>query len=1106
MPVSTALGFLTSGAALLALALDRPRVAAGLGGLLFLFAAAVLTEYAKGIDLGIDRLLADPTRFIRNEHPGRLNPAGAVCFAVASWGLLAQALAGARRERVAVAWLAGTLLVAGSIISLLRYLLEVEAWGPSDRAALHGGVGMLLLGIGLIGGAIRRSEESPRGIWGWLPIPVGTVVAAASILLWYGLLASAEEQGATETTRIGAQLQATLTERIAIRVRSLGRMALRLEHRPDMPRAEWQADADAAVRQEKVYRAINWIDSTLHVRWVAPVEGNEAAIGLDLTADGPRRAAVEAALASHSPALSQPLNLVQGGEGFIACLPLYADGRLHGLLVGVFGLPSLFGEIFSNDAFTGYRIVVQDDGKELYRYGQGVSNRESSYQRRVVPFAYGGLHLNITVEPSPALLALRRSHLPDIILALGIALAAVLMVTVSALQRARFRSTETAAANVVLKRRMEERTGQLHRSEESFRFLADLLPHLVWTARPDGRLDFINQGSADYAGLDVADLLDDKWTDVVHPDDLDETRRRWGQSLWTGLPYENEYRLRRADGTYRWHLGRAQAQHGAKKEIVRWVGTCTDIHDQKETRSLLEDLVARRTADLAASEEQFRHAFEHAGIGMALVGLDGSWLQVNRALLEIIGYEEKELLQKTFHDITHPDDLDANIDHVRRILDGEATSYQMSKRYFHRDGHVVWGRLTSSLVRDGQGRPRHFVSQIEDITARVRTEEALRESEERFRLLTTRAPIGILLADKEGRILYANPRWREMAGLNLLESPGPDWTHGLHPDDRDTVFAAWREMVEGGSEFAREFRFAAPGGRVHWVQARAAAVRSIGGQITGYVGTNADITELKDLEQQLLSQNAALELETSRAQEASRLKSEFLSNMSHELRTPLNGIIGFSELLHDQKAGPLDEQQVEFLGDVLASARHLLQLINDLLDLAKIEAGRMEVASRRFSLHDGVNEVCASLRPLFLEKQLAFRVSVETGDNFVVLDPGKFRQILYNLLSNAIKFTPAHGSIDLLLLPVEDDPSRFEVQVRDTGIGIKPDDFKRLFGEFQQLDSGTNRRYQGSGLGLALTRKLAALHGGTVGVESVFGEGSTFTVVLPRAVEPESHE
>jgi signal transduction histidine kinase len=217
--------------------------------------------------------------------------------------------------------------------------------------------------------------------------------------------------------------------------------------------------------------------------------------------------------------------------------------------------------------------------------------------------------------------------------------------------------------------------------------------------------------------------------------------------------------------------------------------------------------------------------------------------------------------------------------------------------------------------------------------------------------------------------------------------------------------------------------------------------------------------------------------------------------MSHELRTPLNGIIGFAEFLIDGKPGPLNAKQTEYLGDILTSGRHLLQLINDVLDLAKVEAGRMDLTTAELSLVTAINEVCAVARPIAEKKRMAIRITIDPALDRVTLDPQKFKQILYNLLSNAIKFTDEGGSVHITAAIADED--HFRLDVRDTGIGIREEDFGRLFHEFEQIDSGTSRHYEGTGLGLALTRKLVGLHGGAISVSSALGEGSTFSVVLP---------
>jgi protein-histidine pros-kinase len=235
--------------------------------------------------------------------------------------------------------------------------------------------------------------------------------------------------------------------------------------------------------------------------------------------------------------------------------------------------------------------------------------------------------------------------------------------------------------------------------------------------------------------------------------------------------------------------------------------------------------------------------------------------------------------------------------------------------------------------------------------------------------------------------------------------------------------------------------------------------------------------------------------------QANRLKSEFLANMSHELRTPLNGVIGFSEFLIDEKPGPLNARQKEYLGDILNSGRHLLQLINDVLDLSKVEAGKMELHPEPFAVAGAVEEVCSGISPIARQKHIAVHQEIAVRLGNVVLDRHKFVQVLYNLVSNAVKFTDEGGQVRIVA--DTDGPASLRLQVRDTGIGIHPEDFGKLFIEFQQLDSSATRRFGGTGLGLALTRKIVEFQGGTISVESHLGKGSTFTVVLPHSV-PES--
>jgi PAS domain S-box-containing protein len=318
------------------------------------------------------------------------------------------------------------------------------------------------------------------------------------------------------------------------------------------------------------------------------------------------------------------------------------------------------------------------------------------------------------------------------------------------------------------------------------------------------------------------------------------------------------------------------------------------------------------------------------------------------------------------------------------------------------------------------------------------------------------------------------------------------WKKAVVPEDFPATEAILQRVIAEKVQGTAEFRITTPDGSVRHVQAAEGPVVDRDGRVVRVVGVNTDITKRKQMEIDLHEKNVEL-------QHAAQAKNSFLANMSHELRTPLNGIIGFSELLVDGLPGEVNAEQKEYLEDILNSSQHLLQLINDVLDLAKVEAGKMELHPEPFSLRRAIMQVCSVAQPLVQKKKIEVNTTFTSELDEVTLDEQKLKQILYNLISNAIKFTDEHGRVEIKIALHE--VNHFTIAVRDTGIGIKSENIKRLFKEFEQLDEGTTRRYQGTGLGLALTRKIVEMQGGTIKVESEYGKGSTFTVTLPLVTE-----
>jgi PAS domain S-box-containing protein len=345
----------------------------------------------------------------------------------------------------------------------------------------------------------------------------------------------------------------------------------------------------------------------------------------------------------------------------------------------------------------------------------------------------------------------------------------------------------------------------------------------------------------------------------------------------------------------------------------------------------------------------------------------------------------------------------------------------------------------------------------------------------------------------DGGIRVLNPAWEKTIGFNGLELRARPMLDLVHSDDRPRMLAAVQQLRAGEEQTDVEIRICSKNGPYKWLMFNATPVPRQG---LIFVAAH-DVTDRKRLEEQLREQNLALEETNQRVETANRMKSEFLANMSHELRSPLNCIVGFSELLFDARLGPISDRQKEILGRVLNSARHLLQLINDILDLSKVEAGRLEFHPESLSSSKLIQEVTGILGGLAAAKGIRIETEVEPDVATMVADPGRFKQVLYNYVSNALKFTSEGGRVRVNLRA--EGASELRLEVSDTGVGIAPKDLGKLFIEFQQLDSGKGKRFQGTGLGLALTKRIVEAQGGRVGVESTPGEGSTFFAVLPRA-------
>jgi PAS domain S-box-containing protein len=486
----------------------------------------------------------------------------------------------------------------------------------------------------------------------------------------------------------------------------------------------------------------------------------------------------------------------------------------------------------------------------------------------------------------------------------------------------------------------------------------------------------------------------------------------------------------------------------------------------------------QQTQARAESENRFQGAFEASALGLALVAPDGRFLQVNPALCAMLGYSSEELLAGDFQQLTHPDDLSIDLDLARQTLMGKLPGYQLRKRYITREGATVWAILAASLVRDRTGQPLYFVSQVLDITTRVRAEEALKASEAKLSELFRLSPVGIALNRLAGgEFLEANPEFYRMLGYSETRFRSLSYWDITPIEYESQEHAQLAKLQTQGRYGPYEKEYIHADG--HRIPVLLHGVRfQPGGKGEALIlSVVQDISERKRLE---------------------RIKSEFVSTVSHELRTPLTSISGALDLVVGGALGTLPSQAHDLLQLAQRNARRLGALVGDLLDLEKLLAGKLSLNRSLQDLGSLMVDTVAALQPYAERFDVSMkmhpipRVQLNT-------DPGRFSQILTNLLSNAIKFSPRGGLVEVESGLIDDG---VELRVLDRGSGV-PEAFReQLFQSFAQAEGGSDRSHEGTGLGLAISRELTARLGGDIGYRPREGGGSCFWVRL--AVQPEA--
>ena len=614
------------------------------------------------------------------------------------------------------------------------------------------------------------------------------------------------------------------------------------------------------------------------------------------------------------------------------------------------------------------------------------------------------------------------------------------------------------------------------------------------------------------SGHRLSDIRGESWFDIfMFPEDQSSIRGLFDKAIEGDATkgYINRVKLR--DGasiSVEWHDERLFDEAG---ELLALLAVGLDVTGRQ-----------RALKDLRTSEDELRAVFENSQVGILLLKGNRILHKCNQRLADVMGYDSPEemrgLSMRAFH-LTEEHYQDFGARYYRKLVDGGQIQVEYELR--RKDGSPRWCTLSGKAI--GSGSPPNLSDGvlwlIDDIEKRKSAEQALKRSEETLRLTFRATNDGLWDWDMTSGKVRFSERYFTMLGYDPGDFPESyaGFEQIVHKQDLPAVERRLNHLfARHTNTFAVEFRARTKDGGWRWILGRGDVVEwDESGVPLRMIGTHTDITELKkaqaqaenyarDLERSLSESEAlraALETARDAAEVANRAKSEFLANMSHEIRTPLNGILGMSELLLDSN---LQQNQRDFVETIHNSGETLLHVLNDILDFSKIQARKLDLEEVEFDVINTVEDVVALLANNARDKgiELACRIAPETT-RWLRGDPRRIRQVIANLLDNAIKFTE-QGSVVVELSTLSNDPQTLRVSVRDTGIGIERDRVDTIFQAFAQADASTSRKYGGTGLGLSITRGLIDLLGGTFSVESVPGEGSTFTFTLrlTRSTKP----
>lgn len=624
---------------------------------------------------------------------------------------------------------------------------------------------------------------------------------------------------------------------------------------------------------------------------------------------------------------------------------------------------------------------------------------------------------------------------------------------------------------------------KLKESEEKYKRLINGLPDIVYIYNRNMGATYWSNQVKDVLGFEPLDLTKDPflWTNAIHKDDRKRVIKILSE-IREGDKFDIEYRIRDANGAMRRFRDRGFSIRNYSGEIVI-EGVATDITERK-----------RAEQDLKESESKFKALFEQSAVGLAVTDIEGAFVKVNRHLCDMLGYSEEELLSKTVIDITHPDDMEKEIQIGDKVIRGKQDEIVMEKRYKTKNGDYIWAYMHTNFIRDKNGNPDYIIGAAIDITERKEAELALKESEEKFSVIFNMSQSLICVADiNAATFKFINPSFKKVLGFSEEDLLGKPFYEFIHPDDLESTNRVVEKELKAGVHVIHfENRYICKDNTYRWLDWNSYPIPEKG--ITYAIAH--DVTERKKSVLALKKSEESLQKYNAELMEANAEKDKFISVLAHDLKSPFNGIMGMSEILVDEFVDMDEDELRQALTSIRDSSKNTLKLLNNLLDWARSRRGKTPFKPNIDNIGDLVREIVDLFKTSADNKKVKLDVDIP-NDIEAEVDWDMVQSIVRNLLSNAIKYSRENGTVRIKLARNE---NCVEISIADEGAGIDENTLENLFniGAAKSVIGTAGER--GTGFGLLVCKEFAEKHGGSIEARSKLGEGSVFTARLPVAI------